>query len=254
MAKTNSFGVGVSVSIGNRLRSGTDLLSSWCWKDGIGVSLSCNSWRFLDQVHTSSIILNHLRRERAEESKSSIGIAVIYLKYNEPEQTLDNLLASLLKQLAQEHDSIPDALLNIYEHHRERNTPPSVDEVFEALSSVIEAYKEVFFIVDALDECPEEVRWGLVEKLQSFQPKVRLMITSRYLDSIAEELADFARFEIKANKADIELFIDYQIRKNRNLRRIVEKSPTLRRDMKIAVVKTAENMYVAPFAIRMAAG
>lgn len=167
---------------------------------------------------------------------------------------MDNLLASLLKQLAQEHDSIPDALLKIYEHHRERNTPPSVDEVFEALSSVIEAYKEVFFIVDALDECPEEVRWGLVEKLQSFQPKVRLMITSRYLDSIAEELADFGQFEIKANKADIELFIDYQIRKNRNLRRTVEKSPTLRRDMKIAVVKTAENMYVAPSAIRMAAG
>ena len=110
-------------------------------------------------------------------------------------------------------------------------------------------YTEVFFIIDGLDECPEEVRWGLVERLQGFQSNVQLMITSRYLDSIAEELEGFARFEIKANKDDIELFIDHQIRKNRNLRRIVEKSPSLRQDMKVAVVKTAENMYVIPSAV-----
>ncbi len=131
----------------------------------------------------------------------------------------------------------------MYEHHRERNTPPSLDEVSGALLSVIETYNEVFFIVDALDECSEELRWGLLERLQRFQPKVRLLITSRYLDSIDEELSDFERCEIKANKADIELFIDHQIRKNRNLRRIVEKSPSLRGNIKDGVVKTAENMY-----------
>ncbi len=82
-------------------------------ENGIGVSSSTVYLRSLALSYPSSIIVNHLRRERAEHMKSSIGIAVIYLKYNEPEQTLDNLLASLLKQLAQEYDSIPGALLDV---------------------------------------------------------------------------------------------------------------------------------------------
>lgn len=53
------------------------------------------------------------------------------------------------------------------------------------------------------------------------------------------------QFEIRANKADIELFIDYQIRRNRNLRKIVEKSPRLRDDSKDVVFNTAESMQAA---------
>ncbi|MCJ1244382.1 hypothetical protein MMC30_001580 [Trapelia coarctata] len=214
------------------------------WRNGENKSLWCWGIPGAGKTVLVSVTVNHLRRERAEESKSGIGIAVIYLKYNEPEQTLDNILASLLKQLTQEHDSLPVALLKLYDRHQERNTPPLLDEIFEALSLVIETYKEIFFIIDGLDECFDEVRWGIVERFQSFQPKLHLMITSRYLDSIAEELENFARFEIKANKVDIELFIDHQIRKNRNLRRIVEKSPSLRQDMKVAVVETAANMFL----------
>ncbi|MCJ1401500.1 hypothetical protein MMC11_004714 [Xylographa trunciseda] len=214
------------------------------WRNGGEKSLWCWGIPGAGKTVLASVTVNHLRRDRAEESKSSIGIAVVYLKYNEPEQTLENILASLLKQLTQEHDFIHSALLKLYERHQERNTPPSLDEVFETLSSVVQAYTEMYFIIDGLDECSEEVRWGLVERLQSFEPKLHLMITSRYLDSIAEELEGFSRFEIKANKVDIELFIDHQIRKNRNLRKIIYKSPSLRQDMKVAVVKTAENMFL----------
>ena len=53
---------------------------------------------------------------------------------------------------------------------------------------MIESYKEVFCIIDALDECNEELRWELVEKLENLGPKLRVLITSRYLDSIAEVL------------------------------------------------------------------
>jgi hypothetical protein len=176
--------------------------------------------------------------------RSKVGIAVIYFRYNEPEHTLENVLASILKQLVQEHDSVPAPLLELYELHRERSTPPHLDEVTEALSSTVETFGEVFLVVDALDECSEEVRWGLVERLKSLQPRLRLLITSRYLDAIEEDLEGFGRYEIKANKADIELFIDAQIRKNRHLRKIVERSPALRKDMKDAIVHTADEMQV----------
>lgn len=166
----------------------------------------------------------------------------MYLKYNEPEQTLDNIFATFLKLLAQESDSIPPALVELYEYHQDRNTSPTVDEMLDTLSSIFEHYTKVYCVIDALDECSEELRWDLLEKLDHFQPKLHLLITSRFLDSIAEELSSFERFEIKANKADIELFIDNQIRKNRNLRKHVEKSSTLRDDIKTSVVRTAEDM------------
>ena len=95
-----------------------------------------------------------------------------------------------------------------------------------------------------MDECNEEIRWELLESLDFLQPKLRILITSRFLDSIAEEMEQYDRFEIKANKGDIELFIDRHIKKNRNLRKLVDKSSSLRDDIKISVVRTAEDMWV----------
>ena len=57
-------------------------------------------------------------------------------------------------------------------------------------------------------------------------------------------MEQYDRFEIKANKGDIELFIDRHIKKNRNLRKLVDKSSSLRDDIKISVVRTAEDMWV----------
>ena len=86
----------------------------------------------------------------------------------------------------------------------------------------MKSYQKVYFIIGALDECTEEVRWGLVEQLRRFQDVVQILVTSRFLGSIQEELEDFVQLEKKANRSDIELFIDRQIRKNKNLRKAVQ--------------------------------
>jgi hypothetical protein len=191
--------------------------------------------------------MSHLRDQRARDKvENSVGIAIIYLKYNDPDQTLENILGSLAKQLVEDQGVTLKPLQELYERHHARGTSPSQDDISEILLSLMGMYTDVFFVVDALDECGEEIRWGLVEKLRGFQPKVHLMITSRFLDSIEEELEGFERLEIKANKADIELFIDQQIMKNKNLRRIAEKSPAMRDDIKEGVVRTAEDMCEIP--------
>lgn len=134
-----------------------------------------------------------------------MGITFIYFKYNETDQTFDNILSSLLKQLLQDSEDIPPDILSLYERHRDRKTSPKIDEISQALSTMIQSHEEVFCIIDALDECNEDLRWELVEKLETLGPKLRVLVTSRYLGSIAEELEVYQRFEIKANKADIEL-------------------------------------------------
>ena len=192
--------------------------------------------------------MDYLRRQRTtkELSAKEVGIVVIYLKYNDLEQTLESILGSFVMQLAQEHDPLPTFLQDLYDRHRNQNTSPTLEVLSNALVSLIKSYKRLFIVVDALDECSDETRWGLMEILRCLEPQVRIMVTSRFLDSIDEELQDFERIEIKANKADLELFIDQHIRKNKHLRKAVEKSSNLSEDIKTAVVKTAEDMYL-PF-------
>ena len=192
-----------------------------------------------------SIIVNYLRRQRTEaedNTHNNIGVAVLYLKYNDPEQSLSNLLASLLKQFIEDQEVIPDALHILHDHHFDHKTSPSTDEIIEALTTTIKLYSKTMIIVDGLDECDEKVRWDLIEQLKRFHDTAHIIITSRYLDSIYEELEEFGQFEIKAHGSDIELYIDRQIRKNRNLRRIVQKNPQMRNDIKKGVVKTADKM------------
>ena len=187
-----------------------------------------------------SIIINHLRQSRPEKSKDRTDITFIYLRYNESDHTVDNVLSSLLKQLIEDSENISPHLLSLYDHHRDRKTSPTTDEISLALSTTIGSHKEVFCIIDALDECNEDLRLELVKKLENLEPKLRVLITSR--DMIAEELEHYQRLEIKAKKADIELFIEHQICTNKNLRKIIDKSPSLSYDIKRGVVDRAENM------------
>ncbi|KAL8906512.1 MAG: hypothetical protein Q9207_001998 [Kuettlingeria erythrocarpa] len=191
-----------------------------------------------------SIVVNHLRRQRTETLGLNIGVAVVYISYNDPEQTLHNLTTSLLKQLVQEQEEVPNRLRELYERHYQQNSTPTPEEISEVTRIIIDAYDNVFFVVDALDECSDEIRWGLLEFLRQFQSSAQIMITSRSLDSIGEELEGFELIEIKAHRSDIELFIDDQIQKNKNLRKVIQKSSTMRADIKKRVVETAQHMFL----------
>lgn len=191
-----------------------------------------------------SIVANHLFLERQGDKEAShrTAIAIIYLKYNDPEQTLNTILGSILKQFLQDCESIPDILHDMYKGNSDPNSTPSFAQISTALSSLAKSYyEEVFLVVDALDECSDEIRWRLIEVLEKLQ-NTRLIITSRFFDVIEEDLHNFERFEIKAHRADIELFINRQIEKNKNLRRMVEKAPKIREDIMEGVVQTAQDM------------
>lgn len=168
---------------------------------------------------------------------------MMYLKYNDNQQTLESILGSLLAQLAQEHTPLPTMVRDMQERHRAYSTSPTLSDILMALSEISKTYRSIYVILDALDECSDEVRWALLEKIQELEPTVHLLVTSRSLESIEEELRDFEQLQIKANKADLELFIDQHIKKNKNLQRVVQKSPAMSDDIKDAVVTTAEDMY-----------
>ena len=144
-------------------------------------------------------------------------------------------------QLAQDLIPLPTILQDLYDGYGPNMTAP-IAELVKALGIVADLYQESYVVIDALDECSDETRWELLEGLRTLTPSTHLLITSRFLDSISEELEDFGQLEIKANKADIELYIDHHIKRNKNLRKIVESISVLREDIKTTVVQVAEDM------------
>ncbi|KAK0727687.1 hypothetical protein B0T26DRAFT_799627 [Lasiosphaeria miniovina] len=209
-----------------------DVDSLWCWGiPGAGKTV------------LASIVINHLRQSRGENLRTDIGVAVVYLKYNEPDQTVDTLLGSILKQLVQDSNVLDQTIRDLYEHQGQRNAAPSLHSITLLLQKKAETYKQTFLVIDGLDECEEETRWDLLEQVNNI-PGISLMVTSRHLSSIEEEVENFVRIEIKASKVDIELFIEYQVQRNRNLRRMILRNPQLKEDIKLAVVKTAQSMFL----------
>ena len=151
-------------------------------------------------------------------------------------------MGSILSQLLQERDVIPDTLQQIYEMNGGTTVAAPSSAICEQIISLLRTYDNAYLVLDALDECNDETRWGLLEHLRSLGPNVHILITSRFHSTIDEELVDFSRLEISAHNSDIELFIDDQIQRNKNLRKMVEKQPALRLDIKQGVLKTAQGM------------
>ena len=79
-----------------------------------------------------------------------------------------NVVTSLLKQLVQEHETIPQPLQDLYERYRHHNTAPPLEEVSQIINSLTSTFDDVFFVIDALDECCDEIRWALIEVLRQY--------------------------------------------------------------------------------------
>ncbi len=189
-----------------------------------------------------SIIVEELRKQARQQS--NFGVAFMYLKYNQPSQTFENVIGSLLRQLLAPDDvPIPKSLQKEFEASR---APTAGDTIalkglLQEMKDIMQFYRQVFIVVDAIDECRDQFRWQLVDVLQRLD--CHLVVTSRLPENTDERMDNFKRVEIKANRQDIESYIDEEIEEDhRGLLKFVTRRPSLRQEIKIAVVNTAEKM------------
>jgi len=175
-----------------------------------------------------------------------IGIAFIYCNFRrQQEQKFQDLLANLLKQLSQGQASIPDSVEALYNHHRNKRTRPSCDEISEALHSVATMYSRVFIIVDALDECQKSngCMTKFLSEIFSLQGRcgANIFTTSRFIPEITERFAGTTSLEIRAYEEDVRRYLDSHIFQ---LPAIVGRNPTLQEEIKATILKVAGGMYV----------
>jgi hypothetical protein len=192
----------------------------------------------------TSIVVEELTKRFSNDP--TIGIAYIYCNFRrQEEQKIDDLLASLLKQLAESQPSQPGTVKELYDRHKANRTRPSLAEISRALQSIVAAYSRVFLIVDALDECQVSngSRQRFLLSLFDLQEKcgANLFATSRPVSNIEREFERNSTLEIRASEKDVRRYLDSHMFR---LPGFVVRSLELQEEIKTAIVKAVDGMYV----------
>ena len=149
-------------------------------------------------------------------SDPTIGIAYVYCNFwQQGTQKIDDLMASLLKQLAQCWSSLPESVNVLYDQHRAKYTRPSLDEISGVLQSVVTMYSRSFIIVDALDECQvsDGSQARFLSELFTLQTQhgVNIFATSRLIPQIMDQFNGSVSLEIRAHDNDVRQYLHDRI-------------------------------------------
>ena len=173
------------------------------------------------------------------------GKAFLYCIYKRQDnQKVDDLLASLLGQLAVWQWMVPESIRELYDKHRRGEKPRlSRNEILEALSSITKSYSRTFIIIDALDECKtNRIRNELLSEVYKLQEgsDTRLMVTFRP-SIVLNPPSSVRRLEIRANKEDVEAYLSGQMSE---LPSVVQDNNELQCKIKTRILSLVDGMYV----------
>lgn len=207
-----------------------------------GQTLFCPGIPGAGKTILASIVVDNLITKF--RSDWSIGIAYVYCNFQRRnEQRIDDLLASLLKQLAQRSSFLPVSVKDLYDRHNNIQSRPSLQEISDTLHSVTAKYSRVFIIVDALDECQasDSCRSRLLSELFNLQKrhKTNTLATSRFIHEIVDRFQVALRLEIRAREEDVQTYLDYHMSPERAFLR---KNPELQKKIKRKIVQAVDGM------------
>lgn len=145
-----------------------------------------------------------------------VGISFSYYNYREPELRDPSIVVgALIKQLCQKKDCIPSELLRL-RHDSHSNLTASNPDSFISLAK---PFREVFIVLDALDECPECERHRIIsfiDKVVAELQCAKIFITSRREADIVEAFegkTSTVQVEAKNVAADIALYVRDEVAK-----------------------------------------
>jgi hypothetical protein len=105
-------------------------------------------------------------------------------------QIVGSLIRSLIRQFSVAYGGVPAVLTKLYHSCHDGGTQPSVGSLQATLLLILEAFDDVFIILDALDECAKRndvLKW--IKEMTSWRKgKLHLLATSRPEEDIAKHL------------------------------------------------------------------
>ncbi|KAL8712546.1 MAG: hypothetical protein Q9225_006922 [Loekoesia sp. 1 TL-2023] len=154
----------------------------------------------------ASLVIDHLRYA-AFDTQSLV--AHIYFDYKDQEyQSLGQILASLLKQVAGAQPELPPIVNILYRRLKRQQKVPQQQDIVQALLTICREQKKVYFVIDALDECDPRLRKSFIEFLGNSKVFASIFVTSRsYPSDITKSFEFWPQIEIKADSSDLRIYI-----------------------------------------------
>ena len=155
----------------------------------------------------SSLVFDHLNEQLPKEC----AVLVFYCDYREQgSQSLFNVVASMLKQLAFLSPVVMEMMRQSYKNHGQENKDdrtlfPVLDSLFRAACG---EFKQVYIVIDALDECdPRDHRKPFLAWLQSLD-FCRVFLTSRpHPNDLQRAFKNYPQITIEASNDDVEKYL-----------------------------------------------
>ncbi|KAH6995460.1 hypothetical protein BKA56DRAFT_509110, partial [Ilyonectria sp. MPI-CAGE-AT-0026] len=233
----------------NRRQAGTgqwllDSLEFQTWLQANKQILFCPGIPGAGKTILTSIVIDELNTRFRNDD--TIGIAYVYCNFRRThEQNAEDLLASLLKQLAQGRPPLPDCVKSLYDKHKVKQTQLSFDEISKTLQSAAFLYSRVFIIVDAIDECQvsDSCRSRFLTEIFNLEVKcgANVFVTSRFIPEITEKFKESTILDIRASTEDVRRYVDGHMS---HLPSFVTRRSDLKEDVKTEIVKAVDGMFL----------
>ncbi|KAJ4129028.1 hypothetical protein NW768_007557 [Fusarium equiseti] len=221
------------------------------FKDWISESkrtLFCEGIPGAGKTILTSIVIDHLTSKYQDDP--SIGVAYGFCNFQrQNDQIVDQLLASLLKQLAGKLPLLPQHVVALYDKHERGRTRPGTKEIIHAIEKTVSEFSQVFILIDALDEygTAGSSRNQFLRHLGQLQQQFELNVftTSRFDSSISSQIEKafegLIRMEIRADKEDIETYVKDKLGV---LPPTVHENPHLRADIRTGIADSVHGMFL----------
>lgn len=214
------------------------------WMDTNKQTLFCPGIPGAGKTIITATVVNFLLSR--VETDQNIGMAYIYCDFRrQTEQTAEQLLSNLLKQLAQRQSSLSTDVRALYGTHRNIKGKPSFDELSKTLHLVAATYSRVFIVIDALDECQNWDRARLLAEIFSLQEKTgaNIFATSRFDPGIISQFGQSMSLEIRATPEDVRRYLDGHMLE---LPDFVCRNADLQEELKNTIIQRVDGMHVPP--------
>ncbi|KAH2625825.1 hypothetical protein KXW54_006539, partial [Aspergillus fumigatus] len=175
-----------------------------------------------------------------------MGLAYIYCDYrDQKEQTTENILGAILKQLLALLAEIPEAVWRLYEERVRHGKPLSLTDAADLLRITSAQFTTTYICLDALDELKD--LQGLLQSLRDRASSLKIFITGRpqVRETIQQYFKEAQIISIKAHESDIRLYIENVIG-GPDDKEPEAMDDELRRAILKRVVDSAEGIFLLP--------
>ncbi|KAG9692807.1 hypothetical protein KCU95_g12169, partial [Aureobasidium melanogenum] len=210
------------------------------WLHGDRNTLLCSGMPGVGKTMITSFVVGNLLERYDNDNQT--GIAYIYCQFSRhKEQTPEYLMSSILRQLLEQQNTIPNKFRSLYMSNAGKHSL-APDEVSDLLHTVLSSFKKSMLVIDALDELRSSARNGLMSQILAFQQgfNVNVYVTSRYTKDIAQEISTATQVSIRAREDDLRCNLAIILERGSLLR----KRPDLQNQALCKILRVADGIFL----------